>query len=1132
MDRAGGAPAANAYTAFANEEGRLDARRVQHAVKKALSARTAALAATVLAAVVGLCRAEAPNDDGRYLLEVRGAELLIAPPAAGKPPAPAAAEGDADAADAAGANTSLIVLERSAGEWAMTLAGRFGQGQGQVLARGFVASAQRRGTSWRITAELLLGGLTRKRDWLDKDLPSLGSAELAFEARDGALSGTWKMTAADKSASGVIGGRVEALRAWPLPAPPRPGEHPRFLLRKGDLPGLKAKAQTPWGEAMLKRLEEPGWSRSGMAVAQGLLYQISGQRRHADKARELFDADIRSGWWKAIGPIHDPAHKATEAMFAYDLIHDTCGAAFHARMRDFLGDKVRHLWDFAEINSGNGHPHSNWSAQYNSSAGMVALMLLADPVAGLPAAPGEWDFPKVSPPAEFKVVDGMPVLSIDDAPLRKWLFSGPLNIGLEQDGLESLGGAAKAWPTAGTTFRTKAKANPREDSVSGKFPQAIQFKNAKPRPRNISVLGDDLQPLTKEVTATFGAVPETAVIGANEYIERGFGAPGMVHAWRAAGLRSFQTLYFFAVIDNPAPRHVQVRLTGSKGDWYYHNSGLYISGRWFEHGDVLWLDKGRHPATRRLTVGQLCEAHGRHHLYDDVWLRPLDEAGVRNAPAVRDTEARFRRKYLASLATRHDSLGRPDPEALLWLPLTRLYMSLYARNAIGDGGWHSAGQCYTQHPMRVAMPVAHAWRNATGTEVTGEQHLGWFLGQAAMRTVFGERWARMQDYGRGGGPVGVDLFARGLASVPPEVRPAVLWAQQRTADLTDRKLFDAPEGAVDELDPMSAAFALVNMPAGAAGGAPGANPSASLPRAVVDGQRLGYTMRNRWRDGNDIVALFTGFRHPGGDWPCEGAALDLRLMGLGGEWAVRGNGHIGEETSTVAVAGASAPTDVRQRRLATAEDGSAVVSLAYALGKNGTGMRSLAVDYSGASGAPALLALVDRVKYRPAAAAAAKVQPGAGPKLPASAEEGLDELAGKPSTATAVAAPNRWRLVTHVDNKVTAVEGGFAISAPGGAMLKGLVVAPRKARCSARDVPHSIEVNYRYDHKIGQFTRRVIELPGDDFFFVVMTMGAGETPAMTATGAGPDAVVEVGRQSVRFDGEKVVLGQFGKGGGR
>ncbi|MEC8942750.1 MAG: hypothetical protein VYC95_08460, partial [Verrucomicrobiota bacterium] len=47
-------------------------------------------------------------------------------------------------------------------------------------------------------------------------------------------------------------------RPWHVPVEgfvaPASGEHPRLLFRRGDLPALRARAGTPEGRAILKRL--------------------------------------------------------------------------------------------------------------------------------------------------------------------------------------------------------------------------------------------------------------------------------------------------------------------------------------------------------------------------------------------------------------------------------------------------------------------------------------------------------------------------------------------------------------------------------------------------------------------------------------------------------------------------------------------------------------------------------------------------------------------------------------------------------------------------------------------------------------------------------------------------------------
>jgi hypothetical protein len=443
-------------------------------------------------------------------------------------------------------------------------------------------------------------------------------------------------------------------------------------------------------------------------------------------------------------------------------------------------------------------------------------------------------------------------------------------------------------------------------------------------------------------------------------------------------------------------------------------------------------------------------------------------------------------------------------------------MDLYATNAIGDRGWHCAGQCYTQHPLRVALPFEHAYRTATGAGIAAESHLGWFLAQAVAHTVYAPTWARMQDYGRGGGPVGVDLFGRGYGVVPKDLQPAVLWAWRRTLDLTDRKLFTAPELTVDSLDPVSAAFTFVNMPLPGEGDE--ANPADSLPRAVFDSQRLGWTLRNRWQDGEDIVALLTGFQHPGGDWACETAKLDWRLQGLGAEWVVRCSSYAGVP-NIVHVAGATGESQrITVKHNDLKPDGSGSISLAYGLLPKGGGLRAFAADYSGTCGAPALLVLADRIDF------ASPVRPTTPPPVWPLTGPPDDDDPPPPLPAPVRPAdppPNQWRLATDLANFVAVLPDGFTITSPDGAVLRATVVEPAKPTIAVAEETHATELNYRFDHTNGTFTRKVVTVAGTDRFLVVMTLSRGPAPTVALNGGR----ISVGQQVVRFDGEKVIIGR-------
>ena len=114
--------------------------------------------------------------------------------------------------------------------------------------------------------------------------------------------------------------------AWPSDVPgfvkPAPGEHPRLLFRKADVPALRKKAETPEGRAIIARLRhlldgngetfpenvspatkgypgpgkyqglyisEQGYLTIGHAAGYGLLYQLTGDKKYADLGRRAFE---------------------------------------------------------------------------------------------------------------------------------------------------------------------------------------------------------------------------------------------------------------------------------------------------------------------------------------------------------------------------------------------------------------------------------------------------------------------------------------------------------------------------------------------------------------------------------------------------------------------------------------------------------------------------------------------------------------------------------------------------------------------------------------------------------------------------------------------------------------------------
>lgn len=172
---------------------------------------------------------------------------------------------------------------------------------------------------------------------------------------------------------------------WPADVPgfvaPAPGEHPRLLFRRSDLPALRKKARTPEGKAILRRLrhllgnngeafpdkfspatkgypgpgryrnlviKEPGYFTISHAAGYGLLYQLTGEQKYADLGREAFekmmagtrDIDSRYSFVGPNGELRSGSSWAIAAL-GYDLCYDGWDEAFRGKVaKAFLSVQI------------------------------------------------------------------------------------------------------------------------------------------------------------------------------------------------------------------------------------------------------------------------------------------------------------------------------------------------------------------------------------------------------------------------------------------------------------------------------------------------------------------------------------------------------------------------------------------------------------------------------------------------------------------------------------------------------------------------------------------------------------------------------------------------------------------------
>ena len=230
---------------------------------------------------------------------------------------------------------------------------------------------------------------------------------------------------------GVLAGAVPAGAAekgGPWPAPVKdwealaPGEHPRLFFRKADIPGLKKRAQTPEGKAILARLRKllnggdgesmpsskrpvdaafgdksqelslpEGTYSIGHAAGYGLLYQLTGDMKYADLGRQCLewafegvrdrDGKGRYSWKEPSGALRAGPSVGWYAA-GYDLCCDGWDDTFRRKaalaIQDYCkGEKDVSLEDLAR--GKRQHPGSNHWGAIVGGASLALLAIAVDP---------------------------------------------------------------------------------------------------------------------------------------------------------------------------------------------------------------------------------------------------------------------------------------------------------------------------------------------------------------------------------------------------------------------------------------------------------------------------------------------------------------------------------------------------------------------------------------------------------------------------------------------------------------------------------------------------------------------------------------------------------------------------------
>lgn len=429
----------------------------------------------------------------------------------------------------------------------------------------------------------------------------------------------------------------------------------------------------------------------------------------------------------------------------------------------------------------------------------------------------------------------------------------------------------------------------------------------------------------------------------------------------------------------------------------------------------------------------------------------------------------------------------------------------YLRMGLGGGAWGMEGFFYRGMTMRRGLlAFVAAYPNVTGKAIQSEGY-----GEALISGYFIEAWPgrlfpRVEGYDGTGKGMDIDadtlpdlVWSMGAPLVPREQLPAY----KSLLELTVGREGDGTYGIVRGF---YAPFAVAGYPREVKMAPPGEH----LPWISPDRQNGHWVFRPTWKTADDILMVLNLKSHilPACHHERSGTMSDFHLVGFGQEW-ISGQYHPELVDAPRAKADKNGPVtqqawieartavlklDATHAYMPSAPkdwaDGQAGLAKARQAGAIGIerldwwnqpladygvrATRHLAVDASGVSGAPLLLVLVEQIDRK------------AGP-----------EAAAKPTKV-------KWSLPLVGDGKKLTVEGNRVSLARGRSQLAGVVLGAQKLTGASASL-------------------------SDGRVFVVLTLSQGQAPDLQVRGDGLDAVVQVGRRTVRFDGRRIVLAESG-----
>ena len=877
--------------------------------------------------------------------------------------------------------------------------------------------------------------------------PATYRVRLARQA-DGRLEGTFEGAFKGKAVAGRATGILFARRNVMGEGfqPVQPGEHPRTVFRKSDLPRLREKLKTPFGQAAFAKMSGPvGW---------GVQYQLTGDGKYAKLAQdEVAEIVFKGkGCTAAFAPARALGCQVERVAVALDLCYDAWPEGFKRQVITWLRTiATRVFCDPRKISLS-----ANWNVASNHVGSLYAGVAFSGLVLWGEKGPAP---PKPTPPTlalevpaakDYTPGKGVPVVPLEPGVVpRKWLATAAIPEAISTDPIASVQGLETLRPEAGTAIKL-------EDYELVFQPAKDDFVSAADNTINIKAY------MGNRDTATFCLYTVLEV--------------------REGGLYK---------LCNP-----------------YSNSGrpqLILNGHRLADGQVVRLEKGLYPV---FILARMLLAWGKFQ----PRLEAATDKDIEGAKSLWEREGNDYKARLAEWemdVAESRRLGGVNMEYIKLFRAGRRAMYLLYREAVGTGGFQAEVAHYNKDTTDGPNRYATAYRHCFGYDVSPFPDITHYLTRNAFVYIYpdkGRPWA--QDI-NGSVRIGGSYFAALFPIVPDPWKPTMLWAWNRIEGVTD----EASRPKAIEEDP---AWGFVNYPLEME-----PKPPAGILPLTWEAPDFGfYAFRNAWAGGDDIVTqVFLKAHHIGG-WNGPNAGT-FRIAGLGKTWAV---GPEGRERRRWHESVVWLPNDDhyegalgRLAFLKTEKDGSGVVTVDlqdvyskhpkrglyapyggarhdWAFEDSGiSGLRSFGVDYSGRCGAPALFAIVDKIRGGHEKVWLWQIPEG-------------ESSAKQPQTAP------------------VAIQGNAFTIRQGDATLHATFIAPAAVKLAAGT--RTMQIKKSAGHGAGKpmdVRFSAVFAEGGDEFFVVATLQRGEPPAVKIEGKGLDAKVRVGGRLVAFDGQKLAF---------